>query len=83
MKNEISEEKERPGQYIDAESPFRKICKRADCPDNGFGCPAWRKYFIDNWNKNIMVKPKKTRQFFQYEHSDLVREGIIFEHEQS
>ena len=25
---------------------------------------------------------KKRRQFFRYEHPDLVREGIVFEHEQ-
>ena len=25
---------------------------------------------------------KKQRQFFRYEHPDLVREGIVFEHEQ-
>lgn len=81
MKNEIAGEKERPGQYIDTESPFCRNCRR--CSNVWRGCPAWRKYFIDNWNKNIMVKPKKTRQFFQYEHPDLVREGIVFEHEQS
>ena len=27
-------------------------------------------------------KHKKQRQFFRYEHPDLVREGIVFEHEQ-
>ena len=51
----------------------------------GDGCKAWEKYFIDNWNKNIMKSignHKKQRQFFRYEHPDLVREGIVFEHEQ-
>lgn len=72
MKNEVGGEKERPGQYIDSESPFCRNCTRDDCPTNGDGCKAWETYFIDNWNK-------KQRQFFRYEHPDLVREGIIYE----
>lgn len=78
--------REKPGQYIDSESPFCRNCTRDDCPTNGDGCKAWETYFIDNWNKNIMKSignHKKQRQFFQYEHPDLVREGIVFEHEQS
>lgn len=76
---------EKPGQYIDSESPFCRNCTRDDCPTNGDGCKAWETYFIDNWNKNIMKSignHKKQRQFFRYEHPDLVREGIVFEHEQ-
>lgn len=30
MKNEVYKEKERPGQYIDAESPFCRNCTRDD-----------------------------------------------------
>ena len=85
MKNEVDREKERPGQYIDSESPFCRNCTRDDCPTNGDGCKAWETYSIDNWNKNIMKlwkNHKKQRQFFRYEHPDLVREGIVFEHEQ-
>ena len=85
MKNEVDKEKERPGQYISSESPFCRNCTRDDCPTNGDGCKAWETYFIDNWNKNIMKtigNHKKQRQFFRYEHPDLVREGIVFEHEQ-
>lgn len=75
--------REKPGQYIDSASPFCRNCTRDDCPTNGDGCKAWEKYFIDNWNKNIMKSignHKKQRQFFRYEHPDLVREGIVFEH---
>ena len=35
MKNEVGVEKERPGQYIDSESPFCRNCTRDDCPTNG------------------------------------------------
>lgn len=73
------------GQYIDSESPFCRNCTRDDCPTNGDGCKAWETYFIDNWNKNIMKLEKNhkiQRQFFRYEHPDLAREGIVFEHEQ-
>lgn len=85
MKNEVGGEKERPGQYIDSDSPFCRNCTRDDCPTNGDGCKAWETYFIDNWNKNIrksIGNHKKQRQFFRYEHPDLVREGIVFRHEQ-
>lgn len=85
MKNEVGGEKERPGQCIDSKSPFCRNCTRDDCPTNGDGCKAWETYFIENWNKNIMKSignHKKQRQFFRYEHPDLVREGIVFEHEQ-
>lgn len=64
--NEVDKEKERPGQYIDSESPFCRNCTRDDCPTNGDGCKAWEAYFIDNWNKNIMKSignHKKQRQF--------------------
>lgn len=74
--------REKPGH---SESPFCRNCTRDDCPTNGDGCKAWETYFIDNWNKNIMKlwkNHKKQRQFFRYEHPDLVREGIVFEHEQ-
>lgn len=40
MKNEEDKEKERPGQYIDSESPFCRNCTRDDCPTNGDGCKA-------------------------------------------
>ena len=74
--------REKPGQ---PESPFCRNCTRDDCPTNGDGCKAWEEYFIANWNENIMKSMgnhKKQRQFFRYEHRDLAREGIVFEHEQ-
>lgn len=38
--------REKPGQYIDSESPFCRNCTRDDCPTNGDGCKAWETYFI-------------------------------------
>lgn len=76
--------REKPGQYIDSASPFCRNCTRDDCPTNGDGCKAWETYFIENWNKNIMKSigsHKKQRQFFRYEHPDLVREGIVIKNE--
>lgn len=75
---------ERRNNYIDSESPFCRNCTRDDCPANGGGCQAWKTYFIDNWNENIMnstgnnKKRKKQRQFFRYEHPDLERERGLF-----
>lgn len=67
MKNEVDREKERPGQYIDSESPFCRNCTRDDCPTNGDGCKAWEEYFVANWNENIMKSignHKKTTPIF-------------------
>lgn len=54
-----------------------KICDKA-CPDGG--CKAWRDWFVQNWNDNITIAPQepRDRQFFRYEHPDLVREGIAY-----
>ena len=38
--------REKPGQYIDSESPFCRNCTRDDCPTNGDGCKAWETYFM-------------------------------------
>ena len=56
MKNEVDGEKERPGQYIDSESPFCRNCTRDDCPTNGDGCKAWETYGI---------KPERTSCHFE------------------
>ena len=51
----------------------------------GVGCERWRQYFILNWDQNISIAkpvPKEdpnAKQYFRYEHPDLVREGIVFE----
>lgn len=53
-------------------------CTR-DCQENGNGCVGWREYFVRNWNENIHREVKnvpRKREFFCYEHPDLVREGI-------
>lgn len=79
-----------PAKKNDAVSPFCQGCTR-ECPKGGLGCKAWQDYFVDNWNRNIFrnrkqaepkpAEPKpETREYFRYEHPDLVREGITFEH---
>ena len=56
-----------------------------ECPGDGGGqgCKVWRDWFVKNWNEKIRIRPKLQapvedgkRQFFRYEHPDLVREGI-------
>lgn len=47
------------------------------CHMNRKGCKKWQAWFVQNWNRNIhQKKPKEPRQFFKYEHPDLIREGI-------
>ena len=56
-------------------------CQKVPCTASGSGCPAYRKAWIENWNKNIHRKKPEDpnrKQFFCYEHPDLIREGIIF-----
>ena len=78
------EEQERHATYVDAESPFCQSCGVKDCPSKSIGCYRWREYFVKNWNENICNRTKpviKTEEpIFRYEHPDLVREGIVFEH---
>lgn len=58
-------------------------CQKNSCTASGAGCPAYRKAWAENWNKNIHrkkaepVDPNKTT-VFRYEHPDLIREGIVF-----
>ena len=61
---------------IDVQSPFCAACTEPCCPDAGRGCPAWRRWFIDRWNQKITTKKPKTREFFRYEHQDIVRENM-------
>lgn len=71
--------KQEDGNWICAD------CKNKPCPASGWGCPAYRKAWIENWDKHIhykkpdpvVIKPK-VKEFFRYEHPDLVREGIVF-----
>lgn len=58
-------------------------CEEAMCTDPGRGCSAYRRAWIENWNKHIYFKKSEqpvdrnvTR--FRYEHPDLEREGITF-----
>lgn len=60
------------------------ICENCDktmlvC--NNIGCARYREEFVKNWNDNICAEPKKvreTKEYFRYEHPDLVREGIVW-----
>ena len=65
----------------DIVSEFCKDCTRL-CVKNGTGCKAFYDWWKEKWDKNICIKPKEQpkpgkREFFQYEHPDLVREGIV------
>lgn len=78
------EEQERIRQKKLRQSTFCQGCSRV-CQNNGSGCKEWEEWFVKNWNRNIHRKPKEPeapqgKQYFRYEHPDLVREGIVFEH---
>ena len=77
-------EADRHATHIDAESPFCQNCEIKDCATVSFGCKKWREYFVKNWNDNICRRgrpvPRPADMVFRYEHPDLVREGIVFEH---
>lgn len=67
-----------------SENPICLACERNYCPGNDIGCKQWRDSWIKNWNENICIhipekKEQQKREVFQYEHPDLVREGIVFE----
>jgi hypothetical protein len=46
---------------------------------DGYGCAEWRTYFQENWDrnihKNVPMQHGDGREFYQYEHPDLIREG--------
>lgn len=78
------EEQERHATYVDAKSPYCEACGVENCPSVSIGCFRWREYFVNNWNKNICRNGRpvirSAEVTFRYEHPDLVREGIVFEH---
>lgn len=61
---------------------FCEGCDKGSCQTVPNGCREWRKWFVENWNEYICIKPKepepRKREVFRYEHPDLVREGIVF-----
>lgn len=63
-------------------SPFCEGCTE-ECK-KAIGCERWQQYFCKNWNQNISIAkpvPKEdpnAKQYFRYEHPDLVREGIVW-----
>lgn len=92
VKTEPTEEqsKEEP----EAVRNFCENCSRKglSCQYNDkAGCKSWQENFERYWNKYIHrevklpeKKPeKKAKEYFRYEHPDLVREGIVFENRQS
>lgn len=70
-------------EKIKTGSEFCKGCTEK-CRE-GFGCDRWRQYFVNNWNQNISIarpvvkKAPEEKQYFRYEHPDLVKEGIVFD----
>lgn len=70
-------------------SPFCVGCEEK-CRNTAVGCERYRAWFVKNWNQNIsiakpvpVIEDPNTIRHFRYEHPDLVREGIVFEHSQS
>lgn len=65
-------------------SPFCEGCTENMPVCETKGCFKYRCAFVNNWNENICIKPKDaptekdTKEYFQYEHPDLAREGICF-----
>ncbi|MBO7253017.1 MAG: hypothetical protein J6V25_10390 [Oscillospiraceae bacterium] len=65
-----------------------QMCRECtkECDAHG-GCKAWKDWFVMNWNKNIRIfrklytseQQQTIRQKFQYEHPDMIREGIRFD----
>ena len=76
--------KKEPEKQIETE-PREGICAscKKKCTASGAGCSEYQKLWTENWNRNIhRKKPEperpRARQFFLYEHPDLIREGIVF-----
>lgn len=71
-----------PVQKHDYTCKFCEGCTQGTCQTNTIGCKEWREWFVENWNKNICRKPKPKepakKEYFRYEHPDLVREGIVW-----
>lgn len=66
-------------------SPICDGCDQKMVICNTIGCLKYREQFAKNWDKNIHwtrpipEQPKpNVKEFFRYEHPDLVREGIVF-----
>lgn len=74
---------EKPGHFVDVESPYCAICsQRKVCDRVHFGCADYRQWYVENWNENIRRVPQARTQkktVFAYEHPDLIREGITWQ----
>jgi hypothetical protein len=65
----------------DIKSPICENCDKTMMVCNNVGCARYRELFVKNWDENICIKPKvvqETKEYFRYEHPDLVREGVVF-----
>ena len=74
IKREAEAKKAAPNEPCE----FCRGCTK-ECAHNGSGCDTWRKWFIENWNKNIhSVKSEEGtgRPVFRYAHPDAIREGL-------
>lgn len=76
------EEKKLQAERIALQKQGNRYCRgcKEKCPGSGIGCSAWKKWFIENWNRNICKNPRTETNTvaFAYEHPDLVREGIVW-----
>jgi hypothetical protein len=77
--NSFFKEREEP-----TEKPQEGVCAKCPydvCVNISQGCLQWRQEFESNWNRKICRKKKEerkdNREYFRYEHPDLVREGIV------
>lgn len=82
------ENRRRKNERRELTSPFCAGCE-VGCTNIAVGCNVWRSRFVKNWDENIHVDLKppeppkpEARECWQYEHPDLVREGIVFESNQ-
>lgn len=63
--------------------PVRDLCAVCEtpCKHRECGCEEWFRNWQRYWNANIHRKVEiRKRMVFQYEHPDLQKEGIVFEH---
>ena len=68
------------GVDYDEKEQWRGVCagcRQEVCTDSLHGCAVWRWKYIENWNRNIHRSTgPKGRDFFRYEHPDIVRERM-------
>lgn len=54
---------------IDVVSPFCQDCT-LKCPAGGYGCAAWREWYINWWNRNVYNPSDSPEEGVENESSD-------------